>query len=181
MRFQPYRSQTALSFILLVMLSVALLGFMSSYVNAATEGINKSILAPDFTLKSKDAGNIRLSEQRGNIVLINFWASWCGPCREELPEMESLYQDYSDLGFEILAVNVDDHPDKANVLLDDIEVSFPVLYDTQGKVSELFNVNAMPTTVIIDRNGKQRLLHMGYRKGDELKYEEAINMLLREE
>lgn len=136
--------------------------------------------APDFTLKSKDSGNIRLSEQRGNIVLVNFWASWCGPCREELPEMETLYQNYRDLGFEILAVNVDDHPDKANVLLDDIEVSFPVLYDTQGEVSELYGVNAMPTTVIIDRNGKQRLLHMGYRKGDEVKYEKAIKLLIRE-
>lgn len=137
--------------------------------------------APDFTLKSKDSGNMRLSEQRGNIVMVNFWASWCGPCREELPEMEKIYQDYRDLGFEILAVNVDDHPDKANVLLDDIEVSFPVLFDTNGEVSQLYDVNAMPTTVIIDRDGNQRLLHMGYRKGDEVKYEKAIKMLIREE
>ncbi|WP_371195291.1 TlpA disulfide reductase family protein [Glaciecola sp. SC05] len=138
-------------------------------------------LAPDFTLKSKESGNIRLSEQRGNIVMVNFWASWCGPCREELPEMEEIYQEYRDLGFEILAVNVDDHPDKANVLLDDIEVSFPVLYDTDGNVSQLYDVNAMPTTVIIDRDGNQRLLHLGYRKGDEVKYEKAIKMLMREE
>lgn len=137
--------------------------------------------APDFTLKSKDNGNIRLAEQRGNIVLVNFWASWCGPCREELPEMEAIYQEYKDLGFEILAVNVDDHPDKADVLLNDIEVSFPVLYDTDGKVSELYDVSAMPTTVIVDRNGNQRLLHMGYRSGDEVKYEKAIKLLMREE
>lgn len=140
-----------------------------------------SELAPDFTLKSKDSGNMRLSEQRGNIVMVNFWASWCGPCREELPEMEAIYQEYRDLGFEILAVNVDDHPDKADVLLDDIEVTFPVLYDTDGKVSQLYDVNAMPTTVIIDRDGNQRLLHLGYRRGDEVKYEKAIKMLIRED
>jgi peroxiredoxin len=136
--------------------------------------------APDFTLKSKENGNIRLSEQVGNIVLVNFWASWCGPCREELPKMEELYIEYQDLGFEILAVNVDDEASKADVLLDDIEVSFPVLYDTLGDVSKLYDVSAMPTTVIIDRDGNQRVLHLGYRAGDEKKYEEAIKLLIRE-
>lgn len=136
--------------------------------------------APDFTLKSKESGNVRLSEQRGNIVMVNFWASWCGPCREELPKMEELYQEYQDMGFEILAVNVDDQEQKAEVLLDDIAVSFPVLYDTKGEVSELYNVSAMPTTVFIDRDGKQRLLHAGYRTGDEKKYEKALKLLMRE-
>ena len=136
--------------------------------------------APDFTLKSKESGNIRLSEQRGNIVLLNFWASWCGPCRAELPKMEELYQAYQDMGFEILAVNVDDKASKADVLLDDIEVTFPVLYDTSGEVSQLYDVNTMPTTVIIDRDGNQRLLHLGYRAGDEKKYEKAIKILMRE-
>lgn len=161
-----------------VAVGVAMLCLILSSTMALASSEN---IAPDFTLKSKESGNIRLSEQRGSIVMVNFWASWCGPCREELPEMESIYQEYRDLGFEILAVNVDDHPDKANVLLDDIEVSFPVLYDTSGEVSQLYDVNAMPTTVIIDRDGNQRLLHMGYRKGDEVKYEKAIKMLLRED
>jgi peroxiredoxin len=137
-------------------------------------------LSPDFTLKSREGGNIKLSEQRGNIVLVNFWASWCGPCREELPAFEELYEEYQDMGVEILAVNVDDVAEKADVLLQDIEVSFPVLYDTSGEVSELYEVRAMPTTVLIDRDGNVRLLHPGYRKGDEKKYEKAIKMLMRE-
>jgi len=136
--------------------------------------------SPDFTLKSRDGGNIKLSEQRGNIVLVNFWASWCGPCRQELPAFEALYQEYQDLGVEILAVNVDDEAEKAKVLLQDIEVSFPVLFDTSGEVSQLYDVSAMPTTVIVDRDGNVRLLHPGYRKGDEKKYEKAIKMLMRE-
>ena len=148
---------------------------MSSSFGLAAEA------APDFTLKSRSGENLRLEEQRGNIVLVNFWASWCGPCREELPKMEALQQSYQDLGFTVLAVNVDDHPSKADVLLDDVQVTFPVLYDTQGKVSEQYDVSAMPTTVIIDRDGNARLTHKGYKSGDEHKYEKAIKVLLRED
>jgi peroxiredoxin len=136
--------------------------------------------AIDFTLPSRDGTNQRLAEQRGNIVLVNFWASWCGPCREELPEMEKLQEKYQDLGFTVLAVNVDDRPELADVLLNDIEVTFPVLYDSEGKVSELYDVSAMPTTVIVDRHGMARLTHKGYKSGDEDRYEKAIKLLMRE-
>lgn len=136
--------------------------------------------APDFTLPSKDGGNMRLQEQLGNVVLVNFWASWCGPCREELPHLEQIQQKYADLGFTILAVSVDRERAKADSLLQDIAVTFPVLYDTDAQVSQLFDVQAMPTTVLIDRDGNQRLLHKGYKSGDEVKYQQAINVLLRE-
>ena len=136
--------------------------------------------APDFTLASKDGGNVRLQEQLGNVVLINFWASWCGPCREELPYLEVLQQEYTDLGFTILAVNVDEDSSKADILLNDITVSFPVLFDVNDDVSKLYDVQAMPTTVIVDRDGNQRLLHKGYKSGDEIKYKQAVKALLRE-
>jgi peroxiredoxin len=175
---KPYQALMALSSKAKTF-TFALLAASTMLVSANAFASDKP-LAPDFTLKSKESGNIKLSEQRGNIVMVNFWASWCGPCREELPEMEALYQEYQDLGFEILAVNVDDEESKADVLLDDIEVTFPILYDTAGDVSKLYDVNAMPTTVIIDRDGNQRLLHLGYRAGDEKKYEKAIKLLMRE-
>ena len=136
--------------------------------------------APDFTLASKEGGNVRLQEQLGNVVLINFWASWCGPCREELPYLEELQQEYADLGFTILAVNVDEDPSKADILLNEIPVSFPVLFDVNDDVSKLYDVQAMPTTVIVDRDGNQRLLHKGYKSGDEVKYKQAVKALLRE-
>jgi thiol-disulfide isomerase/thioredoxin len=136
--------------------------------------------APDFTLASKDGGNVRLQEQLGNVVLINFWASWCGPCREELPYLEELQQEYADLGFTVLAVNVDEDPSKADILLNDIAVTFPVLFDVNDDVSKLYDVQAMPTTVIVDRDGNQRLLHYGYKSGDEVKYKQAVKALLRE-
>ena len=159
----------------MTMLSLAVL-FTSTHSFAA----DASGPAPDFTLASKEGGNVRLQEQLGNVVLINFWASWCGPCREELPYLEALQQEYADLGFTILAVNVDEDPSKADILLNDIAVSFPVLFDVNDDVSKLYDVQAMPTTVIVDRDGNQRLLHHGYKSGDEIKYKQAVKALLRE-
>jgi thiol-disulfide isomerase/thioredoxin len=159
-------------------LIVVCVGVLLTSIN--TFAADEKVLAPDFTLASKDGSNVRLQEQVGDVVLINFWASWCGPCREELPYLEALYQEYADLGFTILAVNVDEDPSKADILLNDIPVSFPVLFDVNDDVSKLYDVQAMPTTVIVDRDGNQRLLHKGYKRGDEVKYKQAVRLLLRE-
>ena len=136
--------------------------------------------APDFTLKSRSGENLRLSEQRGNVVLINFWASWCGPCRQEMPLLEDIQKKYEKLGFTIFGVNVDNDPAKADKILKEIPVTFPVLYDSDSRVSKLFNVNAMPTTVIVDRNGNMRYLHLGYKPGYEDEYVAQIKTLIRE-
>ncbi|MBL4826489.1 MAG: TlpA family protein disulfide reductase [Spongiibacteraceae bacterium] len=136
--------------------------------------------APDFTLKSNSGKNMRLNEQRGNVVLINFWASWCGPCRQEMPLLEKIQKKYSKLGFTILGVNVDNDSSKADSILKDIPVSFPVLYDPEGTVSKLYNVSAMPTTIIVDRNGNMRYLHLGYKPGYEDDYIAQIKTLIRE-
>lgn len=156
---------------------ILFVALLTTFTSQASES---KAIAPDFTLKSKAGENVRLKEQRGNVVLINFWASWCGPCREELPHFEKLQQDYQDLGFTVLAVNVDEDPNKANILLDDIPVSFPVLFDNDDAVSKLYDVRAMPTTVIVDRDGNQRLTHYGYKSGDEVKYQKAVKALIRE-
>jgi peroxiredoxin len=136
--------------------------------------------APDFILKSRSGENLRLSEQRGNVVLINFWASWCGPCRQEMPLLENIHKKYQKFGFTVFGVNVDNDSSKADKILKDIPVSFPVLYDPDGKVSKLYNVNAMPTTVMVDRNGNMRYLHLGYKPGYEDDYIKQIKTLIRE-
>lgn len=173
MKFKPFDSLTGV-----VLAVVAMIALASTTADASQTASGQA--AADFTLKSRAGDNRRLSEEVGNIVIINFWASWCGPCREELPAFEEIYQEYADLGFTILGVNVDDDSSKADILLNDIDVSFPVLYDPDGKVSALYDVSAMPTTVLIDRNGKTRLVHKGYKSGDEKSYEKAIKRLLRE-
>lgn len=136
--------------------------------------------APDFTLKSQGGSNYKLSELRGEVVMINFWASWCGPCRQEMPYLEELYARYKDMGFTILGVNIEEDSSKAQSLLKDIPVSFPVLFDTQNEVSRLYQVSAMPSTVMIDRDGNMRYLHRGYKPGYEQDYQEQIRTLIKE-
>ncbi len=147
-----------------------------SQLFAATVGGN----APDFTLKSNSGDNLKLSEYEGEVVMINFWATWCGPCRQEMPALEQLYQKYKDLGFVILGVNIDEDSSKTKDFLAKRPVNFPVLYDTKKQVSDLYNVVAMPTTYLIDRDGKLRYYHRSYKPGYEQKYAEQIKTLIRE-
>lgn len=143
-------------------------------------GMSISGKAPDFTLKSRDGKNLRLSDYRGQVVMINFWASWCGPCRQEMPLLEDMYKRYGKLGFTILGVNVDTDSTKAINYLKDVQVTFPIVYDTGNTVSKSFNVNAMPTTVIVDRNGNMRFLHQGYKPGYENEYKKQVKQLIKE-
>ena len=136
--------------------------------------------APDFTLKARDGNNLRLAEQRGDIVLINFWASWCGPCIQEMPQLDKLAQKYQPLGVQVWGVNVENDPSAANAYLNKVNVEFPILFDLDNSVSKAYRVEAMPTTVILDKNGTVRSVHRGYKPGFEKKYEDEIKGLLRE-
>jgi peroxiredoxin len=136
--------------------------------------------APDFTLKSNQGSNIRLEELKGEVVMLNFWASWCGPCRQEMPLMNDIFAKYEDLGFTILAVNVDEDSADADRFLKAVPVDFPVVYDSTSKVSEMYEVDAMPTTVMIDRDGNKRFLHRGYKPGYEEEYANQVKQLIRE-
>ncbi len=136
--------------------------------------------APDFALKSSTGENLRLSEYRGDVVMVNFWATWCGPCRQEMPLLEELYSRYERVGFSLLGVNIDDDSRKAMAMIDELGTSFPVLFDRTKEVSKLYKVNAMPVTVIIDKEGNIRHVHHGYKPGYELKYLDEVRALLRE-
>ena len=136
--------------------------------------------APDFTLKSNSGNNMRLAEQRGNVVMLNFWASWCGPCKQEMPLLDELHKRYSRAGFTIIGVNVERDTEDAKRVLRDIPVSFPVLFDTESDVSKMYDVSAMPTTVMIDRDGNIRHLHKGFKPGYENEYRKQIKQLIRE-
>lgn len=136
--------------------------------------------APNFTLKSMSGKNLKLSEMTGNVVLINFWASWCGPCRQEMPLLNDLHNKYESLGFTVLGVNVEEQSDAARGFINDYPVDFPVLLDSKNQVSKLYNVVAMPTTVVVDRDGNMRFLHKGYKPGDEQEYRKMVKKLIRE-
>ncbi|GAC1693573.1 MAG: hypothetical protein PVS2B3_03040 [Steroidobacteraceae bacterium] len=136
--------------------------------------------APQFSLASRDGRNVSLAQYKGQVVMLNFWASWCGPCRQEMPLLESIYKKYNKLGFTMLGVNVESDSNAANAWLKETPVSFPILYDKESQVSKLYDVAGMPTTVIIDRAGKVRLIHRSYRPGDENEYLDSIRTLIRE-
>ncbi len=136
--------------------------------------------AQDFTLPSNTGKNIRLSELKGEVVLLNFWASWCGPCRQEMPELEKLHKKYQRLGFTVLGVNAEKNHKKADKIVEKGQLSFPILYDTDSSIYKLYKVKAMPSTVLIDRDGNQRFLHLGYKPGYEKDYEKQIRQLVRE-
>lgn len=136
--------------------------------------------APDFALRSASGSNLRLSEYRGDVVMINFWATWCGPCRQEMPLLDDLYGRYQRVGFKLLGVNIDDDSKRALQMVEELGVSFPVLFDESKNVSRLYQVEAMPVTVLVDRNGTVRFVHHGYKPGYEQKYLTEIRTLLRE-
>ncbi|MCU7915270.1 MAG: TlpA family protein disulfide reductase [Candidatus Thiodiazotropha sp. (ex Gloverina cf. vestifex)] len=158
-----------------VLMAVAMMLVTGQVLAANTSGP-----APDFTLKSRSGENIKLSELRGQVVMINFWASWCGPCRQEMPILDQLYQRYEPMGFTLLGVNVEEDSAAAEKVLREIPVSFPVLYDSKNQVSENYQVRAMPSTFLIDRDGKVRYLHKGYKPGYEEAYQQQVRELIRE-
>jgi peroxiredoxin len=136
--------------------------------------------APTFTLGSSSGSEVSLAQYKGQVVMINFWASWCGPCRQEMPLLESIYRKYNKMGFTLIGVNVEPDSHAASEWLKQTPVTFPILYDKDSKVSKLYDVAGMPSTVLIDRSGTLRMLHRGYKAGDENEYLDSIRALIRE-
>ncbi len=141
--------------------------------------VTPTTLAPDFTLRAMAGPNMRLQEQRGQVVMINFWATWCGPCRQEMPHLNRLYDKYKGSGFVLIGVNVDDDARNAAEVAAKLGIKFPVLWDTDKKVSKLYDLATMPSTVIVDRDGKVRYVHRGYLNGYEDNYEKQVRELLK--
>jgi len=136
--------------------------------------------APDFSLPARDGGEVRLSSLKGQVVMINFWATWCGPCRKEMPLLEQLQAKYGPLGFTLLGVNVEPDSAAATAWLKSVPVSFPILFDTRNAVAESFGVQGMPSSVFVDRAGRVRYVHRGYQPGDESQYADLIRSLAKE-
>ncbi len=111
-------------------------------------------VAPDFTLTDTQGNEVTLSDLRGQVVLVNFWATWCPPCRQEMPSMEELYQQLKSRGVELLAINIEENGPKVVAdFLTSRSHSFPILFDSQAQVQRLYHVSRFPETFIIDRNG----------------------------
>lgn len=118
------------------------------------EAMQDNALAPDFTLPTPEGKKVSLSDFRGKVVFLNFWASWCTPCREEMPAMERLYQEFKDKDFVILAVNVKDRKHEAVDFIKEMKITYPVAFDPDGQVGLLYGAWALPTTYLIGPKGE---------------------------
>jgi peroxiredoxin len=161
-------------------LAVALLTILLCAAPAADAAVNPGAPAPAFTLTARDGGKVSLADLKGQVVMINFWATWCGPCRQEMPLLAQLHDKYEPLGFTMLGVNVEPDSAAAVAWLKGVPVTFPILFDTDSAVAGRFGVEGMPSSVLVDRNGQVRYIHRGYKPGDEAKYADMIRSLVKE-
>lgn len=135
---------------------------------------------PAFTLTTLSGQQDSLRQYKGQVVLVNFWATWCGPCQQEMPLLNQMYKEYQPAGFTLIGVDVDSDKTAVQALLARKPVSFPILLDPANRVSKEYHVDEMPSTVIIDRKGEIRYIHRGYKPGDENEYQDRIRQLIQE-
>ena len=160
-------------------LAALLLALAAAAAAIAGDAVGRA--APGFTLPLRGSGAaLTLDKLRGQVVMVNFWASWCAPCREEFPLLDQMYRKYKGLGFTLLGVNVEPDAADAEGFIAKTPVSFPIAFDHDSAVSKLYRVEGMPSTVLIDRKGVLRWVHQGYKAGDENAYLDQLRELLRE-
>jgi peroxiredoxin len=133
--------------------------------------------APDFTLKDSEGHDVKLSDFRGKVVLLNFWATWCGPCKIEMPWFVDFQRKYKDQGFSVVAVSLDEEGwDVVKPFANDLKLNFPVLLGNDEIAERFGGIQALPTTMIIDQEGRVYSSHMGLASMSD--YEDEIKNLL---
>ncbi len=133
--------------------------------------------APDINLPGA-TGNVQLENLKGKVVYLDFWASWCLPCKESFPWLQEMKQSYADQGFEVLAVNLDKDRKLADAFLKEMDVDFLVAFDESGDSATEYKLRGMPSSYLIGRDGKIYASHIGFRKKDKQQLEQAIKKLL---
>jgi peroxiredoxin len=138
-------------------------------------------VAPDFVGYTVDGDTVRLADLRGQVVFLDFWASWCGPCREEMPFLVDFYREHRKQAFQILAVNIDNKTKNMQKFLDklDRQPKFPILFDQKKTIPKLYDIETMPTSIFIDKNGIIRYWHNGFKELDEELFYDELRTLLK--
>ena len=136
--------------------------------------------APDFVLKGADGKNLRLSEYRGQVVVINFWARWAAESREEMPALDRINSTYRRAGLVVLGVSVDEDLRRAKEFADGMKVRYPILFDTSADLGRDYLLRGVPMTILVDRAGVVRYSNVGFKRGAERAYLDQIRELLRE-
>lgn len=136
--------------------------------------------ASNFTLKSNLRENLRLSEQRGQIVFITFWAEWCGSCKQQLKDLEGIYNAHKNKGFQIWAISLDEDPKEAAFGAREMGISYPVLFDNDHQIAKVYEVNDIPSAVIVDRDGTIRYVSQDYNANVLSEYKNQVEKLVNE-
>jgi len=143
-------------------------------------GVDAGLLAPDFVVKNLRGGVTSLSQYRGKVVLINFWATWCEPCKMEMPSMEALYRSYAREDFEMLAVSIDTIGEPpVRLFVEEFGFTFPVLMDNQFEVNDRYQVRVVPTSILIDRKGVVAQRFLGAKDWNSKESRSVIEKLVR--
>jgi len=158
-------------------LLLQLLIFFTSVVSALEE--NASAVSCPAMMK-EGGGQLDLQKFRGKVVYLDFWATWCPPCKKSMPFLNNLRNELVDQGFEIIAISVDEEPDAANLFLKKYPVDYQVAMDTTGQCPQIYDVKAMPSAYLIDRKGVIRYIHLGFREGDKDEIRSKVMQLLVE-
>jgi len=125
--------------------------------------------APDFALRSADGTIVKLSDLRGKVVFVNFWATWCKPCREELPDIAKIYVEKRAAGLEVLTINYQEDPGDARAFFTELGVELPILLDRSGSVYDQYRLQGLPDSFFVGRDGKLAALHYGYMSESKMR------------
>jgi len=157
-----------------LILTIALLIFSTNSVFAGQT-------APNLTLKKLDNTSFQISDLKGEVVYVDFWATWCPPCRKSFPWMEEMHQRYKDLGFQVVAISLDNKRGVIDQFLKTMDTSFTIAHDPGGESATAFKVKGMPSSYLIDRRGNIHKAHMGFNDRDKATLESEIKNLIAED
>jgi len=136
--------------------------------DAVEVGLNVGDLAPEFTTVTPDGEEVALTDFRGEVVVLNFWATWCGPCRREMPEFQNLYDELNPRGFSILAVDFLEGPDAVTDFADELDLSFPIVMDESGEINDTYRISQYPSSLVVDGHGVIVARHAGILGGAQV-------------
>ena len=175
-----FREISTLISVLFLTLLLPVVALADSGLGHALNPLQEPLEAPEFTLQDMDENPVSLADFKGKVVLLNFWATWCPPCRREMPSMERVYQKLKDEGFVVVAVNQWEDPDHVFAYTGQLSVNptFPLVFDLDSKIAEAYRVKGLPTTYLIDPQGRIRYQAIGGREFDHPEVEALIRSLM---
>jgi peroxiredoxin len=136
--------------------------------STVSRGIAEGNRARNFTLEAIDGGQVSLDDYKGSVVLLNFWATWCPPCEAEIPALEAAYRAHKDEGLVILGIDVEESRAMVQPFVKDLEMTYPVLLDGNGKLVQEYRARGLPMSILLDRDGTIRVRHIGYLSAGQL-------------